>query len=178
MYSADTSQTEVRGLAEALHRAYHPYLLRIALSNSDNEAEAEEALQEAFASFIRAFDPQGEAPALPWLTTTLKRQCWRQRREAHHDRYVGQEAEPGGEERGSFLAALPSRMAGPEESVIERDEARRRLARLKPDERAAVLLRGAGFSYQEIGRSRDWSYTKVNRCVSEGRAALRMRKER
>jgi DNA-directed RNA polymerase specialized sigma24 family protein len=32
-----------------------------------------------------------------------------------------------------------------------------------------------GYSYREIGQGLGWSYTKVNRCVAEGRADLRRR---
>jgi DNA-directed RNA polymerase specialized sigma24 family protein len=30
-----------------------------------------------------------------------------------------------------------------------------------------------GYSYREIAERQGWTYTKVNRCVAEGRAALR-----
>jgi hypothetical protein len=32
--------------------------------------------------------------------------------------------------------------------------------------------RSAGFSYWEIGERRNWSYSKVNRSIAEGRAGL------
>lgn len=51
---------------------------------------------------------------------------------------------------------------------------------LKPDQRRALLLfseldasRGKGGRYRHIMRATGWSYTKVNRCLAEGRAALR-----
>jgi DNA-directed RNA polymerase specialized sigma24 family protein len=47
------------------------------------------------------------------------------------------------------------------------------LDQLKPDERAALLLRSIGYEYKEIQQLTGWSYTKVNRCVTEGRAAAR-----
>ena len=47
------------------------------------------------------------------------------------------------------------------------------LAALKPDERTALLLLGLGYSYAEIGAPPRWTRTKVNRCLAEGRAALR-----
>ncbi len=47
------------------------------------------------------------------------------------------------------------------------------LARLKPDERTAVLLKAEGFSYREIGERNGWTYTKVNRAVTEGRRRFR-----
>ena len=172
MYS-ERSQPQVRRLANQLFTDRRDYLLAIARRNAHTEVDAQEALQEAFVSFIAHFDPRRGAQPLAWLTLTLKRQCWRQRREAHLDRHYGQEAETGGEELGSFLDALHSLEPGPAEWVIDGDDARRRLARLKPDERTALGFFAAGFSYAEIGELRGWTYTKVNRCISEGRAALR-----
>jgi RNA polymerase sigma factor (sigma-70 family) len=167
------AQRSVRQLAAELYVERRNYLLAIARRNAANEADAEEALQEAFAAFIAHFDPERGAPPLAWLTLTLKRQCWRLRREAHLERRAGQEVECGGEEVGAVIESIPS--AGPdlEERVVERDEDRRRLARLKADEQAALWLQAAGYSYREIGERRGWTYTKVNRCISEGRAALR-----
>jgi RNA polymerase sigma factor (sigma-70 family) len=170
----DAAQPQVRELASQLFTDRHDYLLAIARRNAHTEADAAEALQEAFASFIAKFDPSRGAPPLAWLTLTLKRQCWRQRREAHLDRHYGQEAETGGEELGSFLEGLTSLEPDPAERVIEREEGRSRLRRLKPDERTALGMRAAGLSYAEIGGRRGWTYTKVNRCLSEGRAALRL----
>lgn len=172
MYSAH-SQSAVRELANQLYRDRHAYLLRIAKANAASAADAEEALQEAFASFIRSFDPDDAAPALAWLTLTLKRRCWAMRRKAHLDRRLGQEAERGDDEVGSVIEAIPSSGVDLEQSILERAEAGRRLAALKSDQRSALLLQGAGYSYREIGERRGWTYTKVNRCISEGRAALR-----
>jgi RNA polymerase sigma factor (sigma-70 family) len=169
----DNTQRQVRELATELYTERHDYLLAIARRNAHTEADAAEALQEAFASFIAKFDPNRGAPPLAWLTLTLKRQCWRQRREAHLDRHFGQEAQTGREELGSFLEALHSLELDPAERVIEREEGRRRLRRLKPNERTALGMRAAGLSYKEIGERRGWTYTKVNRCISEGRTALR-----
>ncbi len=56
----------------------------------------------------------------------------------------------------------------------ERALARARvLQRLKPDERRALVLRAEGYSYAEICEMNGWTYTKVNRCLAEGRARLR-----
>jgi DNA-directed RNA polymerase specialized sigma24 family protein len=102
----------------------------------------------------------------------MKREYWRKRRDAHLDRCAGQEAERGGEDCGFVMELIPSPGASLEDRVMERDERRRRLAQLKPNERTGLCLLGAGFSYREIGRLRGWTYTKVNRCITEGRAAL------
>jgi DNA-directed RNA polymerase specialized sigma24 family protein len=54
------------------------------------------------------------------------------------------------------------------------------MRQLKPDERRALILfyamdasRGDGGRYRRIMRATGWSYTKVNRSLTEGRAALR-----
>ncbi len=172
MYAEEGRQHEVAELAAELYRERRGYLLTIACRHATSRADAEEAMQEAFAAFVRAYDPGRGAPPLAWLTLTMKRECWRKRRDAHLDRRAGQEAERGGEDFGFVMESLPSRSADLEERIAERDEARRRLADLKPDQRTGLGLLGAGFSYREISRLRRWTYTKVNRCITEGRAAL------
>jgi DNA-directed RNA polymerase specialized sigma24 family protein len=67
----DTAQPRVCRLAAELFTDKHDYLLAIARRNAHTEADAVEALQEAFASFIAKFDPASGAPPLAWLTLTL-----------------------------------------------------------------------------------------------------------
>jgi DNA-directed RNA polymerase specialized sigma24 family protein len=87
---------------------------------------------------------------------------------------VGQETDPERtDEPGFFLGSVPSVETAPEDLVVMCAEARRRVGRLKPDQRTALIMRLAGFSYKEIAGARGWTGTKVNRCVTEGRAALR-----
>ena len=62
------------------------------------------------------------------------------------------------------------------ERIDLRERARRELPRLKPQERRALGLLAAGHSYREICQLTGWTYTKVNRCIREGRAALRSTK--
>ena len=52
------------------------------------------------------------------------------------------------------------------------------LADLKRDECRALWLLGLGLSYAEICEVTGWTYTKVNRCLSEGRVALRSAEKR
>jgi RNA polymerase sigma factor (sigma-70 family) len=163
---------EVRELADALYREHRYYLLAIARKNAVNDADAEEALQEVFSIFVRSFDPQGGAPPLAWLTLALKRQCWRQRRDAHLDRYVGQEAEDGTEEAGFSLATLRSEGPDHAERFAERDEAHRLLARLESDQRTALGLLAAGFTRSEIAEHCGWRRIEAERAINSGRWAL------
>ena len=43
------------------------------------------------------------------------------------------------------------------------------LRALKPDEAKALMMKAHGLSYEEIGERNGWSYTKVNRAITEGR---------
>jgi hypothetical protein len=64
------------------------------------------------------------------------------------------------------------RLPTPEEQLLRFDMVSRSaeaLKRLKPHELRAVWLRAQGHSYSDISAITGWSYTKVNRSVSEGR---------
>jgi DNA-directed RNA polymerase specialized sigma24 family protein len=74
------------------------------------------------------------------------------------------------------LDATPSDFPGPAERAERAErvaEAKLALAGLKPTERVAIVLQAEGYSYAEICGLCGWSYTKVNRLLAEGRAALR-----
>lgn len=150
-------------------------LRRTARANSASAADAEDALQDGYIVFLRLYEG-GEEEALPWLRLVVKRLAWR----------VGSQAR----RRGSpeHVVTVEPAVPGPREVVVadsrpgtaelvERAEATERrvelLGRLKPDERAALILIGLGASYAEISRLRGWTMRKVNRCVAEGRARLR-----
>ena len=176
MYANSAEQrrdARIKDLAEQLYRERYPYLLRIAVKNAANRDDAEEAVSEAFTNFIRAFDPDAGAPPLAWVILATKRSCWDRYRHQHLDRRAGQESDRACGESGSHLDSIPSRASATEQLVAEIDEARTQLAALKPAERTAVGLKAAGFSYREIAEHQAWTFTKVNRCLAEGRAALR-----
>jgi RNA polymerase sigma factor (sigma-70 family) len=164
--SADQAEA-VHCLAREIYAARRGRLLAVARRNAACQADAEEAVQEAFVAFIDSYDPAGGAPPLAWLTLVVKRKCWRAR--AARRREVG-ELRPGAEAGAAgYAAAWPDTDA----RVIDLEEARMRLRGLKPDERTAVGLAAAGYSYGEIAERRGWTRTKVNRCLYEGRVALR-----
>ncbi|HEX7244073.1 MAG TPA: RNA polymerase sigma factor [Solirubrobacterales bacterium] len=152
----------------------YAYLQRIARRHGGPGVDPDEAVQEAFASFLAAFDPDGEAPPLAWLTLTLKRRCWalRDRRHAHSlgatPTGIGVPDEP--EWRQARYAVDPADVAA---RLDDRDRLAAAMPRLRPDERRALSLLALGHTYREIGELTGWTYTKVNRCLAEGRTALR-----
>ena len=71
---------------------------------------------------------------------------------------------------------LDAHPAAEQRSVEERFESSERversaevMRRLKRDEARALMLKAEGLSYNEIGERLGWTYTKVNRCITEGR---------
>jgi RNA polymerase sigma factor (sigma-70 family) len=172
----DSRRARAEALASRLYAERRAQLLRIAERNSLNPDDAEEALQEAFIAFIRAYDPDGGAHPVAWLTLVLKRECWQRTKRERLDRRLGQEADLANGELGSALELIPDPGNGPQQSALIGEhvaEVREHLESLKPQERSALSLLGLGYSYKEIMEITGWSYTKINRCIAEGRARLR-----
>jgi DNA-directed RNA polymerase specialized sigma24 family protein len=104
---------------------------------------------------------------------TLKRRCWalyRSRSRQQAARRARSDPRNPAEELISDPRPQPEERREHSERIAK---ARAQLARLKPQERRALGLLGLGYSYREICALTGWSYTKVNRCITEGRAALR-----
>jgi RNA polymerase sigma factor (sigma-70 family) len=165
-------QFSAETLAEDIYTTHRQRLLAIAKRNCNNPEDAEEALQDAFVLFINHFDPSAGAPPLAWITLTLKRECWARYRRGKrsvsysHPDSATQDDEP----------RTPDLRRGPQETTELADSvatARWQLAQLKPAERRALGLFAIGYSYREICDITGWSYTKVNRCITEGRGSLR-----
>ena len=159
-----------------LHR-YGANLRRQAAKNSSCSADAEDALQDACVQFLRSYSGPAElSAALPWLLLAVKHSAWKlgaRRRRCEALVALSPTDAPVGERPA--LTALDER-PGPAERAERSEhlaERRSALAQLKPDERTALLLFALGFSYREIMARQGWTHTKVNRCLSEGRARLR-----
>lgn len=143
---------------EAVLRRYHGQLLWIARRWSGSADEAEDALQRAMEIYVRRLDSLDPATELAWLKVVVRNEALAIRRARSQVDELTEHVPAAG-------AAVDER--------AERDERLARsleaLARLKPDERTALLLKAEGFSYREIGERLGWTYTKVNRAITEGR---------
>jgi RNA polymerase sigma factor (sigma-70 family) len=127
--------------------------------------DAEDALQTACLRFLERY--RGDCDPLAWLHTAVKREGWALRRKSSRRREVSLDtpSTDAAEER-PWVEALPSEAPEPCELAIRAAEVAERrglIAELKPDERTALLLLGLGYSYEEIGTGRGWTYTKVER---------------
>ncbi|HEY8639276.1 MAG TPA: hypothetical protein VIL53_02090 [Solirubrobacterales bacterium] len=166
-------------ILERVLRTSGQHLRGVARLNSP-PGEAEDALHDALESFLRHFDPAVDSdPDYPvrWLTTTVKRAGWaRARRASAHGSYlISRVVGPDGESSEPD-ELLDDPRAEVSEAILRHEsclEFRAQFAALKPHERRALSLLAVGLSYAEIGALTGWSHTKVNRCLSEGRARLR-----
>lgn len=173
---ASVNRSDRKGelLDEVLHHS--GALLRSqARRNASSHADAEDALQEACLLFLRQYDgPLRRGDAVRWIQLVVKRCAWQLGRKVRREAPDFEAGVPEGLANGSaFLSSWrrgPSEFAELESELSERREL---LACLKPDERRAIVLVGLGYSYKEIGERCGWTHTKINRCLAEGRAALR-----
>lgn len=141
-------------------------LLRVARRHSLCADDAHDAYQRALEIFLRNAERLDPERASRWLYTVCKHEAMAVREQRR--RIVG------GEE--VQLDAFESRTTpSPEERAISAERVARSaeaLRGLKPQEVRALWLRAEGHSYKAICEETGWTYTKVNRCLAEGRATF------
>jgi RNA polymerase sigma factor (sigma-70 family) len=170
------SQNQIRNrILEALLAEHSGTLKRQAIRHSKRPEGAEDALQDACVQFLSHFEGTTLEHALPWMLLTTKRCAWataQVEKRTPAERLAPTDCADREEQRWTVRDERPETAAFAERR-LEHAETVRRLEALKPDQRTALILFGLGCSYGEIGALRGWTYTKVNRSISEGRAALR-----
>ena len=150
----------------ALLERFGAEMLATARRYSPSPHDAEDAYQRA-AEILLTHEPRGTDDELcRWLRTVVKREALAIRRQR-------QRVLPAGEPE-----RLPEPSTG-QPDTHERAERFERLqlgaqaiGRLKPQEVRCLLLRAEGYTYKEICAETGWTYTKVNRCLAEGRRAF------
>lgn len=165
---AARSSPQARTLAAEVARRYGDALLRSARRYTRDPDDALDAYQRALELLMRYGDGVDPERVLPWMHVVLKREALRVvAARGNHDELD--------------VDLLDARIAGrggadhTDEQVRRIDLAQRAseaLATLKEAEAQALCARAQGLSYEEIGEAYGWSYTKVNRAVSEGRRAF------
>ena len=134
---------------------------------SGSADDAEDVVQRALEIYLRRLDDIDPATELAWLRVVVRNEALAVRRaRAEAIPLDGNDLET---QSPSCGMAVDERI----EEVERNARSLEALVRLKPDERAALLLKAEGFSYREIGERNGWTYTKVNRAVTEGRRRFR-----
>lgn len=159
-----------RDLVLEILGAYASSLLSLARRHSLCADDAHDAYQRAVEILLRRAARLERDTAASWMRTVVKHEAMAVR--AERQALLARE-EPD-------LDARPATTPSEEERVERFDRltaAAEALQSLKSQEVQALVLRAEGHSYREIGELMGWSYTKVNRLLSEGRASFRDRYE-
>jgi RNA polymerase sigma factor (sigma-70 family) len=148
----------------ALLAAHGPALRRVARRWSLCEEDAEDAFQRALEIYVRRLDSVEPVTEAAWLKVVIRNEALAIRRARGES--VGREDVDFDTRVAADVRALEDRLASRERSARSAEA----LRELKPDEALALLMKAEGHSYQEIAESQGWTYTKVNRSITEGRA--------
>ncbi len=161
---ADRERAE--GLVLELVGSQADSLLRVARRYSLCTDDAHDAYQRGLEILMRHAARLDPERAAGWLHTVVKHEALAINRSRR--RMLGSDE--------LDLDAIEARTtASPEERMLASDRVARSaeaLHGLKPQEVRALWLKALGHSYEQICEVTGWSYTKVNRCLAEGRKSF------
>ena len=157
-----------RALVVATVAEHADSLLRVARRYTDCAADAEDAYQRTMEIFVRNASRLDAATAYKWVHTVCKHEALEVRRQRARLVGVAEEAALDALDDGRYVPSVEEHS----ERFDEMTRAAEALRRLKPQEVTALVLKAQGLSYSEIAEREGWTYTKVNRCLTEGRRAF------
>ena len=160
------SRGEIDEAALALLARHGAQILATARRYAANPDDAEDAYQRGLEILLTKAPTTREEELVPWLKTVVKHEAFALRRQRERLTPVTGDGEPV--EHGSG-ATTTHEQAEHYERLSQSAEA---LSSLKPQEIRCLVLRAQGLSYREICNVTGFTYTKVNRCLTEGRQAL------
>lgn len=165
--TATSAAADAQARTSALVAQHGPGLLRVARRVSLCSDDAHDAFQRALEIYLRRLDTIDPRTEAAWMRVVVRNEALAVRRS--RSQLVGSED-----------VDLDAHVDDAQRSTQERVESAERVTRsaealraLRPDEAHALLLKAEGLSYAEIGEQLNWTYTKVNRCITEGRARFR-----
>jgi RNA polymerase sigma factor (sigma-70 family) len=165
---ADTTRAALALLASR-GRLYLGIARRVSICTDD----ADDAYQRAVEILLTKGGTVDPARLEGWMAVVTRREALAVRR--GRERLLGP-APPQGTDGEAAAEGVACERPGPAELAERRERvaaARRALAELKANEQLALALQAGGYSYAEICETCGWTYTKVNRCLAEGRERLR-----
>ncbi len=150
-------------------------LRRVARRHSLCREDADDALQRAAEILLTKAPSVDPGRLIAWMTVVTKHEAMAVRRGRERLLACLAPDAPAGRATADPLETAAHDGPDPAERALRREQlaaARRALATLKANERLALVLQAQGYSYLEICELCGWTYTKVNRCLAEGRARL------
>ncbi|HEX6712760.1 MAG TPA: zf-HC2 domain-containing protein [Thermoleophilaceae bacterium] len=161
---ARPSRAQIEPAALELLSRHSAGLLATARRYSATPEDAEDAYQRGVEILLTKAPTTAESELLPWLRTVVK-----------HEAFAVAKASGRAVPDEEPLVREPDHRAWTDERAERYEQLRvgaEAMAGLKPQEIRCLLLKAEGLSYQEICTITGFSYTKVNRCITEGRRAF------
>src|SRR5919197_4400612 len=157
------TRAEIEPAALELLERHGAQIMGTARRYSLSAEDAEDAYQRGLEILLTKAPSTEEDDLVPWRKTVVKHEAFAIRKQR-------QRAELAGDRQ------LSAGLAPAADAQAERHERLRvgaeAISRLKPQEIRCLLLRAEGYSYKQICEETGWTYTKVNRCLAEGRKAF------
>jgi RNA polymerase sigma factor (sigma-70 family) len=126
--------------------------------------DAEDAYQRSLEILLTKAPTARRDELRPWLHTVIKHEALALR--GQRERAVSVDDDTAGAD------AVPATDREPDEAATSRERVHRTaeaLGGLKPSEMQCMILKALGYSYDEIAARTGFSWTKVNRSLTEGR---------
>jgi RNA polymerase sigma factor (sigma-70 family) len=166
--SAESRRSAASGLIQTHDAVFRRTARRYSICADDSE----DAYQRALEILLTKAPPIEGDSLVRWMQTVTKREALAVRRQRERLLGTHRTANPESDEDWDPLDAIASESPGPNDRLARRERVVRSgeaLNALKPQEVRALTLKAQGYSYAEIGEITGWSYTKINRCMAEGR---------
>lgn len=168
--AADVAADARKRAATRLIGSHDAVLRRTARRYSICADDSEDAYQRALEILLTKAPPiEGDA-LVRWMQTVTKREALAVRRQ--RERLLSAPRSTSDDKDRDPLDAIASESPDPDDRAASRERVARSneaLRALKPQEVRALTLKAEGYSYTEIGEITGWTYTKINRCMAEGR---------
>jgi RNA polymerase sigma factor (sigma-70 family) len=160
------ARADVDAAALELLARHGAQILATARRYAATPEDAEDACQRGLEILLTKAPSTSEEELIPWLKTVVKHEAFALKRQRERHSPVTDDGE---------LRDRPAPAAVTHEQAEQLERLRQgaeALGQLKPHEIRALVLKAEGFSYREICAMTGWSYTKVNRLLTEGRRAF------
>ena len=170
------SDGERKRAAIELFSRHEATLRRTARRYSICTEDAEDALQRALEILLTKAPTTDQRQLIRWMQTVTKHEALAVRRQRERILSKPRPASQDSSLEQDWISLIPSQSDGPADLAERRERVartREALSILKPHELRALTLLAEGYSYAEIGELTGWTYTKINRCLAEGRARFR-----
>ena len=132
--------------------------------------DADDAYQRALEILLMKAPTTDPQQLVRWMHTVTKHEALAVRR--NRERLLSSSPPGDSGEDTDPVDLLPALGVGPADTALSREHIARSseaLHALKPQEVRTLILKAEGYSYAEICKLTGWTFTKVNRCMAEGR---------